>query len=115
MAALGGTAAWPVVSRAQQPTKNPTIGLLYTSTPALGRARVDAFVKRLGELGWVEGRNVTVDLRWGEGSAERVDDITSEFGGRGIEVIVINGDAQALLPKRKTATIPFLISSPADP
>jgi putative ABC transport system substrate-binding protein len=99
----------------QQSVKGPTIGLLYTSTPLLGKARVDAFVRRLGELGWVDGRNITIDLRWGEGSADRVDEALSEFVRRNVDVIVINGDVQVRTAKGKTATIPIVISSAADP
>jgi putative ABC transport system substrate-binding protein len=114
---LGGglLVATGATAHAQQPAKRPTIGLLYTSTPLLGKARIDAFMRRLGELGWVDGRNITVDLRWGEGSAERVDEALSEFVRRNVDVIVMNGDAQVREAKRKTATIPIVISSAGDP
>jgi putative ABC transport system substrate-binding protein len=116
--AIGTAALWPSLARAQpakSPPKFPVVGLLYTSTPALGRGRVDAFRKRMGELGWVEGRTIAIDLRWGEGSPERVDDILSEYVRSGVAAIVINGDAQALAARRKTATIPIVVSSSGDP
>ena len=112
---LGGGLLAATGARAQQPAKGPTIGLLYTSTPLLGKARVAAFVKRLGELGWVDGRNITIDLRWGEGSAERVDEALSDFVRRNVDIIVINGDVQVRAAKPKTATIPIVISSAGDP
>ena len=101
IAGVGGTAvSWPLGARAQHPAKGPTVGLLYTSTSSLGKARVDAFVQRLAELGWVDGRNITIDLRWGEGSADRIDEATSEFVRRNVDVIVLNGDVQVLGAKR---------------
>ena len=115
-ATVGGAAVtWSIRAKAQQPAKNPTIGLLYTSSTLLGRARVAAFVQRLGELGWVEGRNITIDLRWGEGRIERVHDTVAEFVQRKVDVIVLNGDAQVLDAKRQTTTIPIVISASADP
>lgn len=116
-AATVGSAAvtWSIQAKAQQPAKNPTIGLLYTSSTLLGRARVAAFVQRLAELGWTEGRNITIDLRWAEGRIERVHDTVAEFVQRKVDVIVLNGDAQVLDAKRQTATIPIVISASADP
>lgn len=112
-----GVAALAGVSlplRAQQKAA-PVVGLLYTSTPLLGRARVAAFVQRLAELGWVDGRTVTIDLRWGEGSAPRTDAIVAEFVDRKVDVIVMNGDAQVRDAMRRTASIPIVVSSAADP
>lgn len=93
----------------------PVVGLLYTSTPLLGKARVAAFVQRLSELGWVDGRTAAIDLRWGEGSAQRADAIVAEFVDRKVDVIVMNGDAQVRDAMRRTASIPIVISSAADP
>jgi putative ABC transport system substrate-binding protein len=115
-ATFGGAAVtWSISAMAQQPAKNPTIGLLYTSSTLLGRARVAAFVRRLGELGWAEGRNITIDLRWAEGRIERSHDTVAEFVQRKVDVIVLNGDAQVLDAKRQTTTIPIVISASADP
>jgi putative ABC transport system substrate-binding protein len=57
----GAAAAWPLAARAQQASKLPTIGFLGESTPSGQRQWVAAFVQRLGELGWVEGRNVAIE------------------------------------------------------
>jgi putative ABC transport system substrate-binding protein len=62
---LGGAAAWPVAARAQQP-KLPTIGYLGVSTASSWRDWTAAFVRRLGELGWTEGRTVAIEYRWGQ-------------------------------------------------
>ena len=58
---LGGVAAWPLAARAQQPAKLPTIGFLVTGTPSSHGQWVAAFVRRLHELGWIEGRNLGAD------------------------------------------------------
>jgi hypothetical protein len=68
---LGGAAAWPLAAHAQQSGKLPTIGYLGQSTLAVESQRVAAFVQRLRELGWTEGRNVAIEYRWGEGRTER--------------------------------------------
>ena len=60
---LGGAAAWPLGARAQQPAKLPTIGYLGASTPSFDSHRVAAFVQRLRERGWIEGRTVTIEYR----------------------------------------------------
>jgi putative tryptophan/tyrosine transport system substrate-binding protein len=65
---LGGAAAWPLAARAQQPGKLPTIGFLGSSTPSIQGQWVAAFVQRLRELGWIEGRNVAIEVRWGGGT-----------------------------------------------
>ena len=72
---LGGTAAWPLAARAQQPSKLPTIGLLGAGTRSGWTDWVAAFERRLRELGWVEGRTVTMEVRWAEGRIERGRDI----------------------------------------
>ena len=62
---LGGTAAgWPLVARAQQVGKLPTIGFLGASTPAISSFWVAVFTQRLRELGWVEGRTIVIEYRW---------------------------------------------------
>ena len=67
----GAAAAWPVAARAQQPAKLPTIGFLGAATPSVWSPWVAAFVQRLRELGWIEGRTVAIEYRWAEGRPER--------------------------------------------
>jgi ABC transporter substrate binding protein len=77
---LGGTAAaWPLAVRGQQPAKVSTIGLLGSATPSTQGQWVSAFVRRLHELGWIEGRNIAIQSRWGEGRDERYAEIAAEF------------------------------------
>ena len=75
----GAAAAWPLAARAQQAGKLPTIALLNSATPLVDSQRVAAFVQRLRELGWIDGRNVAFEYRWGEGRNERFAEIAAEF------------------------------------
>jgi putative ABC transport system substrate-binding protein len=66
LATLGGAAAaWPLAARAQQPAKPPTIGFLGSGTLTAHGHWVDAFLQRLRVLGWIEGRNLVIEYRWG--------------------------------------------------
>jgi putative ABC transport system substrate-binding protein len=64
IAGLGAAVALPLAARAQQPTKLPIIGFLGTASSSAWANYVPAFVQRLGELGWVEGRTVAIEYRW---------------------------------------------------
>jgi putative tryptophan/tyrosine transport system substrate-binding protein len=94
---LGGAAAWPMAARAQQPAKLPTIGFLGATTPSAQSQWTAAFVERLRELGWIEGRNVAIEYRWMEGRNERVAEIAAEFVQLRVDVIVVQGTAEAPL------------------
>src|SRR5438874_8991088 len=76
---LGGAAGWPLAARAQQQGKLPTIGFLGQSTRSAASEWVAAFVQRLRELGWIDGRNVAIEYRWAEGREERFAEIAAEF------------------------------------
>jgi putative ABC transport system substrate-binding protein len=77
---LGGAAAtWPLAARAQQPAKLPTIGFLGAPTASIWSPWTAAFVQRLRELGWIEGRTVAIEYRWAEGRSERYTEIAVEF------------------------------------
>ena len=110
---VGGAAAWPLTARAQQPGM-PVIGWLGGGTAASQRAWVDAFVRRLGELGWIEGRTVVIDYRWAEGRTERYAEIAAEFVRLKVDVIVTVGGAVAAA-KQATATIPIVFAAAGDP
>ena len=75
IAVLGGAAAWPLVARAQQPkTQARRIGVLinFAADDSTARTRLEAFLEGLQSLGWIDGRNVNIDLRWGAGDVNRV-------------------------------------------
>ena len=70
-----GIAGWPLAARAQQTAKLPTIGVLSPNTSSIDSHLFGAFVQRLRELGWIEGRNVAIEYRWAEGRSERYAEI----------------------------------------
>ena len=111
----GGAAAWPLAARAQQPAKLPSIGFIGPSTASADRTRRAAFAKRLGELGWVEGRSIAIEYRWAEGVVARAGEIAAEYAQQKVDVIVVSGDAQVLAAKRATAVIPIVIAASVDP
>ena len=112
---LGGAAALaPLAARAQQPGKLPTIGFLGASTPSNWSHWTAAFVQRLRELGWVEGRTVAIEYRWAEGRFERFSEFAAEFVRLKVDVIVTVGSAVPPA-KQATATIPIVFALAADP
>jgi putative ABC transport system substrate-binding protein len=111
---LGGAAAWPLGVRAQQAGKILTIGFLGASTASIWRPWTAAFVQRLGELGWIEGRTVMIEYRWAEGRPERFAEIAAEFVQRNVDVIVTAESAVAAV-KQATSTIPVIFALGNDP
>src|SRR5262245_65657680 len=75
----GAAAAWPLAARAQQAERPPTIGFLGGQSPAGMSHLVAAFVLRLRELGWIEGRNIAIEHRWWEGRSERATEVAAEL------------------------------------
>ena len=94
----GAAAAWPLSVRGQQ-AKPPTIGFMGESTPEGQRQWVAAFVQRLGERGWNEGRNVTIEYRWAGGHNERFAEIVADLLGLKVDVIVTQGTPAVLAAK----------------
>src|SRR5215831_9763342 len=102
LAALGGAAvAWPRAARAQQPVM-PVIGFLGAATPAVASQWLAAFVQRMGELGWVDSRNVMIEVRWAEGRGERAAEIAAEFVRFKVNIIATWSTAAALAAKSAT-------------
>jgi putative ABC transport system substrate-binding protein len=112
---LGGAAGWPLAARAQQSGKLPTIGFLGATTPLGASQWVAAFVQRLRELGWIEGRNIAVEYRWTDGHDARLADIAAEFVRLKVSVIVTHSAAPVLAAKQATSTIPIVVGVAADP
>jgi putative ABC transport system substrate-binding protein len=113
---LGGAAAvWPVAARAQQPGKLPTIGYWGSGTPATQSAWVAAFVQRLRELGWIEGRTVAIQYRWAEGRSERLAEIAAELVRLKVDVIVTSGTPAVMALKQATSVIPIVFAQAGDP
>jgi len=104
-ALLGGAAAEPLTTRAQQAGKLRTIGYSGPTTPTVASQRTAAFVQRLRDLGWVDGRNITIEYRWAEGSAERAVAFSAEFVRRKVDVIVTSGVPEIEAAKQATARL----------
>jgi putative tryptophan/tyrosine transport system substrate-binding protein len=112
---IGSAAAgWPLAAHAQQAGKLPTIGFLGAATPSAWSQWVAAFVQRLRELGWIEGRTVAIEFRWAEGRTERYAEIAAEFVRLKVDVIVTVGSA-VLAAKQATSVIPIVFASANDP
>ena len=111
----GAAAAWPVAARAQQAgSKLPTIGFLSTSTPAGWAQWTAAFVQRLRELNWIDGRTVAIEYRWAEGRSERFAEIVAEFVRLKVDVIVTAG-LGTNAAKQATSVIPIVFALLNDP
>jgi ABC-type uncharacterized transport system substrate-binding protein len=111
----GAAAAWPVAARAQQPARLRTIGYLGSSTAQAQSQWVSAFVQRLRQLGWVEGRTVAMQYRWAEGRNERFAEIAAEFARQKVDVIVTSGTAPTLAAKRAAPDVPIVFAVASDP
>jgi putative ABC transport system substrate-binding protein len=112
---LGGTAvAWPLAARAQQPAM-PVVGFLHSGLPEPIAPLVAAFRNGLSEMGYVEGRNITIDYRWAEGRYDRLAGLAAELVHRQVAVILGGGPPAALAAKAATTTIPVVFVSGDDP
>ena len=112
---LGGAAViWPFAVQAQQAAKLPIVGFLGAGSPSGWSHWTAAFLQRLQELGWVEGRTIAIEYRWAEGHSERYAEIVTEFVRLKVDVIVSVSSA-ALVAKRVTSTIPIVFTVAADP
>jgi ABC-type uncharacterized transport system substrate-binding protein len=110
----GAAAAWPLAARAQQ-GKLPTIGFLGAATASVASQWVTAFVERLRELGWIEGRTVAIEYRWAEGRSERYAEIAAEFVGLKVDVIVTWATTPSIAAKQATMTTPIVFAAQTDP
>ena len=112
----GAAAAWPLAARgAQQSGKLPTIGFLGAATPSVASQLVAAFVQRLRELGWIEGRTVAIEYRWAEGRSERFAEIAAEFVQLKVDVIVTWAGGPVIAAKQATTVIPIVFALQTDP
>ena len=110
----GAAAAWPLAARAQQP-KAATIGLLGTGSAAAQSQWTAAFVQRMRELGWVEGRNLAIEYRWADGRTERLSELANQLVRLKVDVIVTHNTPGPLAAKQATSTIPIVFATAGDP
>ena len=115
IAGLGSTAVWPLAARAQQPGI-PVIGFLNPGSPAEWAHLVAAFRDGLADGGYVEGRNVTIEYRWGGDSYDRLPEMAADLVRRQVSIIVTaGGSGTALAAKAATSSIPIVFVSGTDP
>jgi putative ABC transport system substrate-binding protein len=108
--------AWPLsAARGQQPGKVPIIGFLGASTASTGHPWAAAFVQRLRELGWIEGRTVAIEYRWADGRNERVPELAADFVRLKVDVIVTYANTPAAAIKQSVTTIPIVFAAAGDP
>src|SRR5215475_4049541 len=116
LATLGGAAAaWSLAAGAQQATKVPTIGILGSGIPATQGQWYAAFVQRLRELCWIDGRTVAIEYRWAEGRDERAAEIAAKFVQHKVDVIVTSATARVVAAKQATSVIPIVFAAAGDP
>ncbi|MGH7490475.1 MAG: ABC transporter substrate-binding protein, partial [bacterium] len=106
--------ARPLAARAQQSGRLPTIGFLGGATASAWTNWSAAFVQRLRELGWSEGRTVSIEYRWAEGRHERAAEIAAEFVRLKVDVIITSGGVLSAV-KQATSTIPIVFAVANDP
>jgi putative tryptophan/tyrosine transport system substrate-binding protein len=118
IAGLGAAASLPlspVGVLAQQIDRVRRVGFLGANSPALQSQWTTAFVKRLHELGWIEGRNLVVEYRWAEGRFSRSPELVTELVRLNVDVIVTHATANVIAAKRATSVIPIVFAAVPDP
>jgi putative ABC transport system substrate-binding protein len=116
IAGLGGAAAWPLGAHAQQDERMRRIGFLTDgdeNNPA-AKSYVPAFTPALADLGWIDGRNVRIDFRWG-GDVNRIQALAKELVSLEPDVIVASGSVATAAVQRETRTIPIVFANVGDP
>ena len=117
IAGLGSAAAWPVVARGQQGERMRRISVLMTGdeNDPVFKPRFSAFTQALADLGWTDGRNVRMDVRWSGGDINRIRALAQELVGLQPDIIVTAGTPATAALQRETRTIPIVFVIGADP
>jgi putative ABC transport system substrate-binding protein len=114
---LGGAAAWPLAAGAQQGERMRRIGVLMPldESDPLAKTFVSALTQALADVGWIDARNMRMDLRWHGGDADRIRALAQELVGLQPDIIVTNGVAATTAVQRETLTIPIVFANAGDP
>jgi putative ABC transport system substrate-binding protein len=115
IAALGGSAAWPLAAGAQQGGRVRRIGVLHGGNENGLKARISAFTRALAGLGWTDGRNVRMDLRYAGDDINRMPALARELVGLRPDIILTGGTPATAAVQRETRTIPIVFASVGDP
>jgi putative tryptophan/tyrosine transport system substrate-binding protein len=118
IAGLGSAATWPIVARAQQGDRVRRIGVLMThdENDRLAKARISAFTQALADLGWTDGRNVRMDLRWYDADINQTRALAHELVGLQPDIILVAGSTVATAAvQRETQTVPIVFLNVGDP
>ena len=117
IAALGGAAAWPLAARAQQRDRVQRIDVLIgiDENDPLSKPQVSTFTQALADSGWMDGRNVRMDVRWTGDDANRIRALAQELVGLQPDIIVTNLTVATIFLQRETRTIPIVFANLADP
>jgi putative ABC transport system substrate-binding protein len=117
IAGLGATAAWPLRSRAQQPERMRRVGVLmpFAAGNVEGHARVAAFLQEMQQLGWTDGRNMRVEIRWATGNDDDIRKYAAELIALAPDVILANGSAAVGPLLQATRTVPIVFAIVPDP
>jgi putative ABC transport system substrate-binding protein len=114
MTLLSGAMVWPLPGWAQA-SKRPTIGFLGANTALAQQQWTAAFIQRLGELGWIEGRTVAIEYRWAEGRLDRSAGLIAELVRLNVDVIVTHATPNIIAAKQATSAIPIVFAIAGDP
>jgi ABC-type uncharacterized transport system substrate-binding protein len=114
---IGGAAAWPLTSSAQQDERVRRVGMLmpYDENDPVAKARISAFTQALADLGWTDGRNVRIDYRWGGVDAERLRSYATELVALTPDIVLAVGGTIAAALQQATRTVPIVFVNVTDP
>jgi putative ABC transport system substrate-binding protein len=117
IATLGGAAVWPLAARAQQTDRVRRMGVLMSGdeNDPVQKSYVSAFTQALADLGWTDGRNVRMELRWGAGDANRIGALAQELVGSQPDIILAGSTPVTVALQRETRTIPIVFAGVGDP
>jgi putative tryptophan/tyrosine transport system substrate-binding protein len=113
----GSAAAWPLTARAQQPERMPRVGVLmgFAENDPEGKLWFFSFAQAFQELGWIDGRNVRIDVRWDVSNSDPNQKLAKELVSLKPDVILVHGTPLTASLQRETHTIPIVFGAVSDP